>query len=120
MLDYFKISAWQMLVVHDDLDLHCGRIKLVRRGAAAGHRGVSSVIEYVKSQNFPRLKMGIGRPCEGEPIEAYVLQKPYPHETVIFEEMVTRGAEAAHAVLFSDLEEVMNRFNRRDPRTEGI
>jgi PTH1 family peptidyl-tRNA hydrolase len=78
---------------------------------------VLSIIEYVKSQDFPRLKMGIGRPAHGEPIDAYVLQAPYPQESVMFEEMVGRGEQAAQAVLYSDLGEVMSRFNRRDPRT---
>jgi PTH1 family peptidyl-tRNA hydrolase len=119
MLDYFGISAKQMLVIHDDLDLPCDRIKLVRRGGGGGHRGVLSIIDHLKSQDFPRLKMGIGRPFKGEPIEAYVLQKPYSQEAAIFEEMVIRGAQAAQATLFSDLEEVMNRFNRRDPYAEG-
>jgi PTH1 family peptidyl-tRNA hydrolase len=119
MLDYFGISAKQMLVIHDDLDLPCDRIKLTRRGGGGGHRGVLSIIDHLKSQDFPRLKMGIGRPLEGEPIEAYVLQKPYSQEAAIFEEMVIRGAQVAQATLFSDLEEVMNRFNRRDPYAEG-
>lgn len=118
MLGYFGISAKQMLVIHDDLDLSCGRVKVARRGGAGGHRGVLSIIEYVKSQDFPRLKMGIGRPAYGEPIETYVLQAPYPQEAVMFEEMIVRGEQAAQAVLYSDLEEVMSRFNRRDPRTE--
>lgn len=119
MLDYFGISAKQMLVIHDDLDLPCDRIKLTRRGGGGGHRGVLSIIDHLKSQDFPRLKMGIGRPLKGEPIETYVLQKPYSQEAVIFEEMIIRGAQVAQATLFSDLEEVMNRFNRRDPCTEG-
>lgn len=118
MLGYFGISARQTLVVHDDLDLPCGRIKLARRGGAGGHRGVLSIIEHVKSRDFPRLKLGIGRPLQGETVEAYVLQIPYPQQAEVFQKMISRGVKGVQAVLVSDLEEVMSRFNRRSPRVE--
>lgn len=112
MLRYFGISAAQMLVVHDDLDVACGRVKLVRQGGAGGHRGILSIIEHLKTRDFPRLKLGIGRPTGGEPVEAYVLQRPYPEQEKSFEEMLSRGVEAVRMVLSSGLEEAMNRFNR--------
>jgi PTH1 family peptidyl-tRNA hydrolase len=70
LLHLFGYSAPQILVVHDDLDLPCGRIRLVRKGGAGGHRGVSSIIEHLGSKQFPRVKLGIGRPLRGETVEA--------------------------------------------------
>ncbi len=114
MLRYFKILPKQMLVIHDDLDLALGRIRLAQRGGAGGHRGVTSIMEHLGDQDFARLKLGIGRPLHEETVEAYVLHPPYPEQGGAFEEMIKRGAEAAQMVLESGLVRAMNLFNRND------
>ena len=114
MLRYFKILPKQMLVIHDDLDLALGRIRLAQRGGAGGHRGVTSIMEHLGDQDFARLKLGIGRPLHEETVEAYVLHPPYPEQGGAFDEMIKRGAEAAHMVLVSGLVRAMNLFNRND------
>jgi peptidyl-tRNA hydrolase, PTH1 family len=78
ILKYFDISAGQVLVVHDDLDLPFARIRIAGRGGAGGHRGIQSIIDHLGTNDFPRLKMGIGRPKHGEPIESFVLQPLIP------------------------------------------
>ncbi|HAA04905.1 MAG TPA: aminoacyl-tRNA hydrolase [Syntrophobacteraceae bacterium] len=115
MLHAFRMVPEQMLVVHDDLDMPCGRIKLVQRGGAGGHRGVLSIIEQLGHQNFPRVKLGIGRPQHGEPAEEYVLKPPYAQERALYEDMIALGAEAVETVIVSGLPAAMNRFNRIQP-----
>ncbi len=121
MLRDFRISPEQMLVVHDDLDLPSGRIKLVQRGGAGGHRGVLSIMEQLGHRDFARLKLGIGRPLFGEAVEDFVLKPPYPQDRSAFAEMIVLGAEAVNAVVVSGLTAAMNRFNRTqsgpDPST---
>ncbi len=119
MLRYFKVLPKQMLVIHDDLDLALGRIRLVLRGGAGGHRGVTSIMEHLGDQDFARLKLGIGRPLHDETVEAYVLHSPYPEQTGVFEEMIERGAEAAQRVLLSGMVRAMNVFNRSDVSIEA-
>ncbi len=119
MLQYFKIPHTRMLVIHDDLDLPLGRVKIVRRGGAGGHRGVASIIDRVGDGAFARLKMGIGRPRHGEPVEAYVLSPPYEDERDRFENMVSHGVQAARAVLEGGLDAAMNLYNQRDPDATG-
>jgi peptidyl-tRNA hydrolase, PTH1 family len=119
MLRYFKILPKQMLVIHDDLDLSLGRIRLAQRGGAGGHRGVTSIMENLGDQDFARLKLGIGRPLHDETVEAYVLHSPYPQQEGAFEEMVKRGEEAAHRVLLSGMVSAMNVFNRNDVSIEA-
>ena len=118
ILSYFAFSAQQMLVIHDDLDLPLGRIRLMQRGGAGGHRGVSSIIEHLGHQDFPRLRLGIGRPVPGEPVESFVLQPPRPDQQQAFQKVIERGALAAQEVLSSGLVSAMNRFNRREPQVE--
>jgi PTH1 family peptidyl-tRNA hydrolase len=112
MLKDFNIPASKILVVHDDLDLPCGRIKLAQRGGAGGHRGVLSIIEHLGHRDFPRLKLGVGRPQQGESVEQFVLQPPYADERAVFEDMVFQGVEAVQAVARDGLAVAMNRFNR--------
>lgn len=118
LLHYYRIPPEQLLVVHDDLDIGFGRIRIVLGGGAGGHRGVQSIADQLKCQRFPRLKLGIGRPVHGEPVEEYVLQRPYPHHRAAFEVMVARGAEAVQAVLTDGIVSAMNLYNRRDPTLE--
>jgi len=114
MLQYFKIPHSRMLVVHDDLDLPLGRVKIVGKGGAGGHRGVASIIERVGDGSFARLKLGIGRPRHGESVEEFVLRAPGEDERDRFEVMVSRGVEAARAVLERGVAAAMNRYNVRE------
>lgn len=115
ILRYFGMGAEQMMVIHDDLDLPCNRIRLVRRGGAGGHRGVQSLIQHLGGQDFPRLKLGIGRPLHGEPVEAYVLRTPYPEQQRGFAEMIERATQATQEVVSNGLAVAMDRFNRCEP-----
>ena len=119
VLRYFKVLPKQMLVIHDDLDLDLGRIRLAQRGGAGGHRGVTSIMEHLGDQDFARLKLGIGRPLHAETVEGYVLHSPYPEQEGVFEGMIQCGAEAAQTVLLSGMVTAMNIFNRSDVRIEA-
>ncbi len=100
-----------MVVIHDDLDLPVGRLRIVRKGGAGGHRGVQSIIEAIGTNNFPRLKIGIGRPLRGESIYEYVLSMPYEDQIEIFHKTLKKGVEALKVIIESGLDEAMNRFN---------
>ncbi len=99
------------LVVHDDLDLPLGRIKIVRKGSAGGHRGVLSIMETMKTSDFPRIKVGIGRPLYGEDVVDYVLSPPYKEEEEIFRKVLEKATEAVKTVLIEGIDKAMNIFN---------
>lgn len=75
MVRFFKINIADILVIHDDLDLEPGKIRFRKKGSAAGHNGLKSLIEHLQTENFARLKIGIGKPARKEQIESFVLQK---------------------------------------------
>lgn len=108
---YIGSDTKRLLVVHDDLDLMMGSIKLVRSGGSGGHRGVASVIAGLDTDRFPRLKMGIGRPERGETSEEYVLGKFYPGQKGRLPEYIGLGAEAVIIWLKEGLENAMNLVN---------
>ena len=114
IIKYFGIPPAKMMVVHDDLDLPFARIRIAQRGGSGGHKGVQSIMEHVSTSDFPRLKIGVGRPKHGEPVEDFVLLPPYPEDRENFEKMIALAEEAARAVLAGSLSDAMNRFNRRD------
>ena len=116
----FKIELDGLLVVHDDLDLPLGRIRLRKGGGSGGHKGIESIIACLGSRDFPRLRMGIGRPTEAgfgsseEDIISYVLSDFTPEEGREIVKIIPRVSEAILCFLTDGLAVAMNRFNTRD------
>jgi PTH1 family peptidyl-tRNA hydrolase len=107
-----RIGPEELIVVHDDLDLAAGRLRVRRGGSSGGHRGVTSIIEELGSDDFVRVKVGIGRPPEGvDPVE-FVLRRPEPDEALALADATARAADACLAVLREGLAAAMNTFNR--------
>jgi PTH1 family peptidyl-tRNA hydrolase len=102
-----------LLVVHDDLDLSLGHLRLRPGDGAGGHNGVRSVIEELGTGAFPRLRIGIGRPPAGVDPTEFVLQRFTPEERRAIDPAIDRAAEAATVVARQGLAAAMNQFNRR-------
>lgn len=112
-LRYFQIPLTQLIVLHDDLDLAWTRLRIVPNGGAAGHKGILSLIEYLKTKEFIRLRLGIGRPAERIPAESYVLQPFSPEEKKELSALTDQAVEAIETLLSRGLTTAMNRFNVR-------
>jgi PTH1 family peptidyl-tRNA hydrolase len=76
LIDFYKISVEEMCIVHDEIDLAVGDIRLKKGGGHAGHNGLRSIIECVGSPDFYRLRIGVGRPPQGQDVSDYVLSAP--------------------------------------------
>lgn len=118
------VAAWRaalelpeerLLVVHDDLDLPLGGIRVVAGGGAAGHRGVASIQAAVGSAGIPRVRVGIGRPPATEPAAEFVLRPFEPAEIPRAAEAVARAAEAVARIVAEGLPAAMTQFNTRPP-----
>ncbi len=115
----FNTSLDNLLVIHDDLDLPLGKIRIRQGGGSAGHKGVKSITTEVGSQNFPRLRVGIGRPTvvEGSTeiteadIVAYVLSDFTPEEKQTITQVIPSVSEAILCLLTEGLTAAMNRYN---------
>lgn len=108
----WRVPVERLLVVHDDMGLPPGRLRLRRGGSAAGHHGVESVIEALGRSDFARLRVGIGHPAAKEEVVAYVLGAAAGEERAVFEESVTRAGEVVRLLLTRGLEQAMNEANR--------
>ena len=114
-----RVGPEKVLVVYDELDLPAGRLRLKAKGGTAGHKGIKSVAGALASTDFPRLRIGIGRPhVDGEPVwdpdvvAVWVLSDPTPQETKTLQNAVGRAAKAVEVILVEGVEAAMNRYNK--------
>ncbi len=108
-----KITPEEIVVIYDDMDLPLGTIRVRDGGGGSGgHNGVESVTEELKSANFARLRIGIGRGEEGSQVD-HVLTDFTDSETKVFADVLDRAVEAVKLILYRGTKEAMNRFNTR-------
>jgi PTH1 family peptidyl-tRNA hydrolase len=108
---FYKVPPERILVVFDDVDLPVAALRLRPRGGAGGHKGMQSIIQQLGTTEFPRLRLGIGRPPSQMAVETYVLQKFKPAEWQAMLVTYERGVEAVKTVLTEGLDQAMNKFN---------
>jgi PTH1 family peptidyl-tRNA hydrolase len=111
LLNFYKLPMENMLVAHDDLDLPFGTIRIRPGGGPGGQKGMASTIERLGTKDFPRLRIGIGRPPGRMDPSAYVLQDFSREEMKTLSEVVDRAAEAALAFVVEGLNKAMNKYN---------
>jgi PTH1 family peptidyl-tRNA hydrolase len=106
-----KIDPASFLVIHDDIDLKPGTIRIKQGGSSAGHLGVQSIIESLGTNDFPRIRVGVGRPPEGMDPAKYVLLEMKGSDLDELLAVCERAATAAEVVVMDGLETAMNLFN---------
>ncbi len=107
-----RSKTYDLVVVHDDIDLPMGKIKLSKDSGAGGHKGVDSIIRHLGKQDFVRLKIGIC-PASGKPetVEKFVIEKFTSEEMEILDGVIEKSAEALNFFIENGLEKTMNEFN---------
>jgi len=110
------LPSARMIVVHDDLDLPVGRLRIVTAAGPGGHRGVGSIQESLGTADFARIRVGIGRPETGEDAAGRVLADVAPEESAVLADAVARAADAVRSLILEGPEPAMNRYNAR-PRS---
>jgi len=111
MAGFFQIPLDHLLVIHDDIDIGYGKIKIKAKGGHGGHNGLRSIIDAVGGGDFPRVRIGIGRPEAPIDISDYVLGNFTADEWREFEPELDKAAEAVGTILRHGVKEGMNRFN---------
>src|SRR5215216_1295947 len=108
---FFKVEPSALVVVHDDVDLEAGRLQARLGGGLAGHNGLRSIAQALGTQDFLRLRIGVGRPGRGDrrPVADYVLSPFEPEDDV--DELVSRSADAVETLARDGLERTQSRYN---------
>jgi PTH1 family peptidyl-tRNA hydrolase len=113
MADYFKIPSEDIVVIHDDIDLDFGRLKIKEKGGHGGHKGIKSLVDALGEDAFVRLRIGVGRPGNGSNVTDHVLGRFESNEKHMLDQIVERARDAVVTILCDGAKEGMNRFNER-------
>ena len=109
-VDYFKINVEDILIISDDLDMPCFKIKLKYKGSSGGHNGLKSIIKNLNTEEFKRIKVGVGHSQYN--VIDYVLSKPSKEEKEAIEEAQDNAVKAIKIALKENFDKAMNQFNK--------
>lgn len=113
LVDNYKIDPeTELLVIYDDISLEPGNIRIRKKGSAGGHNGIKSIIAQLGTQNFQRIRIGVGEKPKNWDLADYVLGTFGKEDRPLVEEAIGNAAEAAAMIVQRKIDEAMNRFNR--------
>jgi PTH1 family peptidyl-tRNA hydrolase len=108
---HFGVDFHETIIIYDDMDLPLGKLRLRPFGGAGTHNGMRSIIYQLCTEDFPRVRLGIGSPPEGVDAADYVISPFAPEEKAQVFDVIKKAAEAVEVILASGIDEAMNRFN---------
>lgn len=112
VMNFYKIDLKDMIVIYDDIDVEPGKIKIRKKGGAGSHNGMKSVIENVNSEEFIRIRVGIGAPEHKNDMINYVIGKiPTDEEREVLNKGTDKAKEAIKEILKNGIDSAMNKFN---------
>lgn len=109
VVDFYKLTREQVLVIYDDISLDVGRLRIREKGSAGGHNGIKSIIKSLGTDIFPRIKVGVGQP--NVDLVNYVLGKFTKEEMVVLNESIDASTKATKEIIKGDIKTAMNDFN---------
>ena len=109
--DFYKVEKENVLVIYDDMDIETGTIKIRKKGSAGGHNGMKSIIQMLGTEEFPRIRIGIGRPEHNGDEINYVIGAIPKEEIPKLEEGTEKAKEAIIEILKNGIDKAMNKFN---------
>jgi len=113
---YYRIQCKDILVIHDDIDLVYGRIKIKEKGGHGGHNGIRSLMDALGGGDFVRLRIGVGRSEAGADVTGHVLGRFSPEQTQILDRIIANARDAVVTILSKGTKVGMNLFNGKDLR----
>lgn len=111
-VNYYKMDPeTELIVIYDDIDLEPGQIRIRKKGSAGGHNGIKSIIAQIGTQNFYRIKVGVGAKPKGWDLADYVLGRFSPEERELVDKAICDAADAVEMILKDGIEAAMNHYN---------
>jgi PTH1 family peptidyl-tRNA hydrolase len=109
--EWYKLPMDNIIIIYDDVDLPVGTVRIRPKGSSGTHNGMKSVIYQLQSDEFPRIRVGVGKAPEGWDLADYVLSRFGADETGTIRESMERAADAAAAIVASGVSAAMNQYN---------
>lgn len=110
-MNFYKLSNEDLIVIYDDVDIEPGKIRIRRNGSASTHNGMKSIVHYLKTEDFERIRVGIGKPEEGIDMITHVIGNINEEDKKILAEGVKKAEEATEVILKDGIETAMNLYN---------
>lgn len=110
VLSYYKVEAENLIVIYDDIDIETGKLRIRKKGSAGSHNGMKSIIFQIKSEEFPRVRVGIGGQHKIS-LRDFVIGGFSKEEKPLLEDAVDRGVEAVESIVSKGIDHAMNRYN---------
>ena len=116
LIDYYKLTNEDIIVIYDDISLDVGQLRLRKKGSAGGHNGIKNIIQHLGTDEFFRIKIGVGeKPSEWD-LADYVLARFDKTEEPTIREALEKTSKACEVILKESFEVAMNRFNKREAK----
>lgn len=112
LADFYKAAPEEIIIIYDDISLAVGQLRLRSKGSAGGHNGIKSIISHLGTQEFPRIKVGVGDKPKGWDLADYVLSRFHNDEQPIIREALKNTSDAVRAILKDGMESAMNIYNK--------
>jgi len=119
IVEWYRAPLQNVIIIYDDTDLPPGRVRIRPKGSSGTHNGMKSVIYQLQSDEFPRIRIGIGKRPENWDLADYVLSKINVEERKLIDESILKAAQAVVEITKSGIEAAMNVYNRQEARDEG-
>ena len=119
MLSYYKMDVDDLVVVHDDMDIPAGMVRIRKKGSSGGHNGIKSIIAHVGSENFARVRIGVGRPPAGWTVINHVLAPFSTEDAPKIREAITYLLPAMESIVTDGTDFAMNRYNPHKKKKES-
>ncbi len=115
VVSYYKIAHQDLLIVYDDLNLELGQVRIRKKGSTGGHKGIESIMQYLNSEDIPRLRIGIGNPSINFNFDcvSYVLSNFNNDEKDRIEEVIQLSTEAIKTIIEDGFEKAMRKYNKK-------
>ncbi len=115
LMEFYKLKPEELFVVVDDVDIEFGTIRLKKKGSAGTHNGLKSIIFHLETEEFPRLKIGIGQKPEHYDLADFVLSKFSKSERQIIDKAIIKAADAVDEFIVNGIDSAMNKYNIKTP-----
>lgn len=113
LVDFYKIEPEDVIVIFDDISLPVGQLRLRKKGSAGGHNGIKNIIAHLGSQDFPRIKIGVGEKPAGWDLKDHVLGAFSKEDEPLVKESIENAADACKIMLTDGIESAMNLYNQK-------
>lgn len=113
LMDFYKVTPEEVIIIYDDISLEVGQLRIRKKGSAGGHNGIKSIIQHLGTDEFPRIKVGVGDKPKDWDLADYVLSRFLKEEQPAIREALMDTSQACKMIIESGIDAAMNRYNRK-------